>query len=379
MKKSVFFLLTLLIPSFLFAQKKFKIELDAPSYINDSLIFSPPLVRYGFEELYNFKLNTNESIIIFGKRFRVKYSVFQVRVQEKNILEGQFEYPQPVSFQYFDSKTKQGYRTSTFFLDSGYYKIELPRMVDFYEIKLNSPVNNEYSNFKKLFSDLYIKLDNKFGFDSLTDLTKKEERIGSYIKKNPKSYVAFWEIVSDYTLHNYNSIYIENLQLFSDEIKQTDLFRKFKNKLKVENSTMIGSEFPIINFYKQISLTKEAFRKYKLTFIDYWSTACAPCLKAMPEIVAMYNDYKERGINFITITDESEPKRIELAKKILNKNNVKWTNYFDINKDFKHKLNATGYPLQFLIDQKGKIVARVLGNLGEIKKIIDDNLKSRVR
>jgi thiol-disulfide isomerase/thioredoxin len=378
MKKSPF-LLTLLIPSLLFAQKKFKIELDAPSYINDSIIFSPPLVRVGFEELYNFKLNTNESIIVFGKRFKLKYSVFQVRVQEKNILEGQFEYPQPVSFQYYDLKANHGYRTSTFFLDSGYYKINFPRMVDFYEIKLNSPVNNEYSIFKKIFSDLYIKLDNKLGFDSLTDLTKKEKRIGSYIKKNPNSYVAFWEIVNDYTLNNFNSIYIDNLQLFSDEIKKTDLYRKFESKMNAENSTMIGREFPTINFNKKSALTKEVFRKYKLTFIDYWSTACAPCLKAMPEIVAMYNNYKEKGVNFITITDEGEPKRIELAKKILNKNNAKWSNYFDINKDFKNKLNATGYPLHFLIDQNGKIIARGLGDLDEIKKNIDDNLKSIVR
>ena len=375
MKKNTLLLLTVLIPSFLFAQKKFKIELDAPSYINDSLIFSPPFVRNGFEEFYNFKLNTSESIIVFGKRFRLKYPVFQVKVQEKNILEGEFEYPQPVSFQYFDSKTRRAYLTSTFFLDTGYYKIVLPMMFDVYEIKLNSPVNNEYSNFKKLFSDLYIKLDSTSRFDSLVDLAKKEERIGSYIKKNPNSYVALWEIINDYTLHNFNSIYIDNLQLFSDEIKQTNLFRNFENKLQAENSTMIGSEFPTINFDKQITLTKEVFRNYKLTFIDYWSTTCAPCLKAMPEIVAMYNNYKNRGINFITITDESEPKRIELAKKILNKNNAKWKNYFDINKDFKNKLNATGYPLQFLIDQNGKIVTRVLGDLGEIKRIINDNLK----
>lgn len=227
MKKSTLFILTLLIPGFLSAQKKFKIELDAPAYINDSLILSPTLVRIGFEGLYNFTLNTNESISVFGKRFRIKYPAFQVKVKETNVLEGQFKYTQPVSFQYFDAKTNQGYRTSTFYLDSGYYKIELPRLVDLYVLKINSPVNIEYSNFKKLFSDLYIKLDNKFGFDSLTNLTKKEERIGSYIKINPKSFVAFWEIVSDYTLHNYNSIYIENLQLFSDEIKQTDLFKTF--------------------------------------------------------------------------------------------------------------------------------------------------------
>ena len=89
----------------------------------------------------------------------------------------------------------------------------------------------------------------------------------------------------------------------------------------------------------------------------------------------MYDEYKNKGINFITITDEHDPKRIELAKSILSKHHVKWVNYFDINDDFKNKVNATSYPLHFLVDQNGKIVARVIGDLNEIRKIIDGSLK----
>lgn len=375
MKKNIFFTLALLISNFLFAQHKFKIELNAPAHINDTLIFTPPIVGRGFEELYHIKLNTNKDISDFGKKFGFGQSAYEIIVRERNILEGEFDYSKPVSFQFVDSKAHEVYLTSTFFIDSGHYKIELPKTFNSYEINVNSPVNIEYSNFKKLFADLYIKPDEQHIFARLTDLTKKEERIGSYIKKNPNSYVALWEIVDDYVKHRYNPIYLENLQLFSDEIKKSELYIKFETKLRLENSINTGNEFPNIQFDKQNTLTKEDFKKYKLTFIDYWSTTCIPCIKAMPEIVAMYNEYKDRGINFITVTDENEPKRIKLAKDILNKNNVKWTNYFDMNKDFKNKVGTTMYPLQFLIDQNGKVVTRVEGNLSEIKKIIDDNLK----
>ena len=370
MKTTFFFLLALLSSNFLYAQEKFKIELSWPSHLNDNIFFSPPIIRRGFEDFYNIKLNTNENIFDFGKRYGFKQSAFQIIIKEKNFLEGQFDYPQPVSFQYFNSKTKQIYLSSTFFLDSGYYKILLPSMFDAYEIRVNSPINNEYSNFKKLFSDLYIKKPDN-NFDSLTSLTKKQERIGSYIKNNPNSYVAFWEIVDDYTHHGYDATYLNNLYSFSTEFKKSEVYKKFEGRLKAEALTAVGNEFPNISFDKNNSLTKKSFENYKVTFIDCWSTTCLPCIRAMPEILAMHDKYKNRSINFITITDESEPKRIELAKKILRKNNIKWTNYYDINKNFRNKLNVTSYPFQLLVDQNGKIILRTTGNLKEIKKYLD--------
>lgn len=375
MIKSILLSFALLVTGLLSAQQKFKIQLFAPSYVGDSILFAPSAIRKGFEEFYNFKLNADLNIHSFGEKYGLKSSIFQLNIQENNILEGKFDYPQPVSFQYFDVKTREVYFSSTFFLDSGSYKIDLPKMFDAYQVFLNSPINNENQKFKKIFSDLYIKTNAKDKFDSLIDLTKKEERIGSYIKKHPSSFVALWEIVSDYTLNDYSPIYYKNLQLFSNKVKKTELFKKFENKLLAENYSMIGKLFPTIVFDKKNKLSRNDFKNFKLTFIDYWSTTCLPCIRSMPVIAEMYNQYKDRGVNFITVTDENEPERIELAKSILARNKIKWKNYFDTNKDFRSKVNATSYPLHFLVDQNGKIVLRIAGEINEIKKQIEDNLK----
>ena len=165
------------------------------------------------------------------------------------------------------------------------------------------------------------------------------------------------------------------MKLFSKEIKNSLLYKKVETKLMAESKTRVGNKIPAIYFDKNNSLTEKDFKKHQLTFIDYWSTTCAPCIKGMPEIVTLYNDFKDKGVNFISITDESKDDRIKLANQILLKNNAEWINYFDINKDFSKKVNATSYPLHFIIDGTGKIIARIEGDLDEARKVIIENLK----
>lgn len=360
----------------LFSQRNFSIELNAPSFVKKDIIFSPPYIRRGFVDIYAFKVDTGNNIIDFGKKFGFAQCSYNISIQEKNLISGEISYPIPVNFQRFNPITNVPEYTQTFFLDSGSYKIHLTDNLDALEININSEINNEYVKFRKIFSEYYIKRNSKESrVDSLIDLTTKERRLSEYIIANPNSYVALWEIISDYTRHSYDPIYLYNLNLFSTDIKNTSLFKMFENKLISEDSTLIGKYFPEIKLDKQFKLTKQSFKNKKLTFIDYWSTTCLPCIREMPKIVALYNEYKLRGVDFITITDENEPDRVALAKKILLNNKVLWNKYYDTKKNFNKSLNVTAYPLHLLVDQSGKIIARSYGNLNEVRTIIENYLK----
>jgi thiol-disulfide isomerase/thioredoxin len=137
-----------------------------------------------------------------------------------------------------------------------------------------------------------------------------------------------------------------------------------------------GNVFPELYFNNRESLSIKDFNKYKITIIDYWATSCAPCIAAMPELVSMYNEYKSKGVDFITITDEQDLKRIKLANLILKKNNVVWKNYFDINRNVFNKLNINVYPTQLLVNNKGVIISRSSGNLKDVRIKLDEYLKS---
>ena len=199
--------------------------------------------------------------------------------------------------------------------------------------------------------------------------------IGEYIKKQPQSYVALWEIIDDYSRYDFNLIYLENLKLFSSNVKASSVYKEFEKKLLATSVSIKGKAFPKIKLNKNESLSINDFNKSKLTLIDYWATTCAPCIAAMPELVSMYNEYKSKGVKFITITDEQELKRIKLANEILKRNKVIWKNYFDLNRNIFNTLNINGYPTQILVNDKGVIIGRNIGKLKDIKAILDNYLQ----
>jgi thiol-disulfide isomerase/thioredoxin len=364
-----------IVSNFYFAQNNFELNIKAMNYVNDSLWFGIPQAKIGLENLYQFKLEKNKNVENLSEKMNIPYSFYNLLIKDENILKGQIDYPQPVAFMYMDKKQRTNFATNIFFIEKGNYNIVLPKISNGIEINIKSPSNLEYINLKNILRPLYIKSQNQNKQDSLSDFNKKQEIIATYIQKKPNSYVALWEIINDYTFYNYNAKYLENLSFFSSEVKNSLLFKNFENKLINEKNTQKGNKIPNIYFDKKNSLTEKDFNNYKLTFIDYWSTSCAPCIKGMPEIVKLRNEFKDKNVNFLTITDENKSDRIKKAKEILAKNNATWTNYFDINKDFSKKVNATSYPLHFIIDSDGKIIARIIGDLEEARKTLHENLK----
>lgn len=373
--KKLLYALLILISNCIYSQNNFEIDLRSDSYINDSLMLGAPMTRNGFGDLYTFKIQTNDNVSDFGKKIKIAHSIYYFKIQKKNIVNGFIEYPQPVAFGYIGKKGEPIYNTKIFFLEKGKYKIDLPQNINNIELNINSPANREYKTLQASLEQFYIKSKTPHQRDSLINMNKKQEFLGEYIRKNPNSYIALWEIVNDYTLEDYHPAYLKNLNLFSAKFKQNKLYKGVEARLKAEQSTSIGQKIPDIYFDKQNKLTSENFKKYKLTFIDYWSTTCAPCIKGMPEIVNLYYEYKDQNVNFITITDEQKPNRMEVARNILKKNNANWMNFFDTNKDFQKKVNATSYPLHFIIDENGKIIARISNSIEEARTIIKEYLQ----
>ena len=98
----------------------------------------------------------------------------------------------------------------------------------------------------------------------------------------------------------------------------------------------------------------------KVVMVNFWATSCSTCVQEMPEMVATYNKYKDRGLEFIAVAMSYDPPNYVL-------------NYSETRQlPFKVALDVDGSaaksfgdvkltPTTFLIDKQGNVLKRYVG------------------
>lgn len=104
--------------------------------------------------------------------------------------------------------------------------------------------------------------------------------------------------------------------------------------------------------------SSDIFKENKLTMINIWGTLCAPCIKELPELQALSEEFSSKGIGIIGIVgDVSGEDGLEDAKTIIGKKKIEYINLIPsskINEILISKIN--GYPVTIFVDGEGNLV-----------------------
>jgi len=107
----------------------------------------------------------------------------------------------------------------------------------------------------------------------------------------------------------------------------------------------------------------DVVKRNKYTLLDFWGPGCGPCLKEFPNTIRTYKENNEKGFEVVTVNCYGNKKA---WSKITNRFKFPWINLSDISRGEKEysaiaiSYGATSLPANFLIDQKGKIIAKNL-------------------
>lgn len=95
----------------------------------------------------------------------------------------------------------------------------------------------------------------------------------------------------------------------------------------------------------------------KVVLIDFWASWCGPCRKENPNVVRVYNLYKDKGF---TVYSVSLDKDAEAWKRAIKSDGLIWPNHVsDLlmwNTPMVQLYGFSGIPYTVLIDKKGKII-----------------------
>jgi len=97
----------------------------------------------------------------------------------------------------------------------------------------------------------------------------------------------------------------------------------------------------------------------KIYLMDFWSTGCAPCIAEMPELHKVYENYKGKGLQIISITGDKKEMVNSFRKKkwIMPWNNTVLTENSKSQELIK-SFGVYSIPAVFLISRDGIILAR---------------------
>ncbi len=112
----------------------------------------------------------------------------------------------------------------------------------------------------------------------------------------------------------------------------------------------------------------------KITIVDFWASWCAPCRAEMPNVVAIYKEFHDKGLNIVGVSLDKDAAK---WKEAIAKDKLTWTHVSHLkfwDEPIAAQYQVQSIPATFILDASGKVVAKDLKGdelRAKIKELLD--------
>lgn len=110
-------------------------------------------------------------------------------------------------------------------------------------------------------------------------------------------------------------------------------------------------------------VSQEILADYDLTLVNVWATFCGPCLREMPSLGELAEEYRPQGVNVIgivsdTLTSEGEldEDQVDLARDLVEETKAEYTHLLPSQDLFGLLGQIYAVPTTFFVDSEGNQV-----------------------
>lgn len=132
-----------------------------------------------------------------------------------------------------------------------------------------------------------------------------------------------------------------------------------EQRLNAVKIGIIAPDFSCPSLDGKSNLGPKDFRG-KILVMDFWASWCGPCRKVIPDLKEIYAQYKDQGLEILSVSIDSKEQD---WKKAIEEEQMTWTNQVLSPNSGKEVLNLyqfNGIPHIVLLDREGKILGKGL-------------------
>ena len=117
--------------------------------------------------------------------------------------------------------------------------------------------------------------------------------------------------------------------------------------------------FTAVDIQKGDSVSLHQASEGQVTLVNIWATYCIPCREEMPAMERLYRELGPKGLRIIAISvDEGNTADVQ---RFVKDYGLTFDILQDKSGDIQKIFQTTGVPESFLLDRKGIIVKKVIG------------------
>lgn len=150
-------------------------------------------------------------------------------------------------------------------------------------------------------------------------------------------------------------------QRFEKENPSPKIVQAYTGYIKRIKGISVGDEAPdfTLDNPEGTPVTLSSLRG-KYVLIDFWASWCGPCRMENPNVVKMYNKYKDKGFAIYGVSlDKDKTAWLNAIKK----DGLTWTHGSDLkywNSAVAQTYGVNAIPATYLLDKEGKVIAKNL-------------------